>query len=268
MPSDLRTPIFLTILNRNEQATNLLLDSGADPFMLDKDGFPAFSYCSAVSKNTIALDDHGRAFLKFIFTRVGPNINMVMGRPGQQATLLHYATQFDGRDYLVELLKLGADPNVKRNYMLDPRQSVTAAAFCASRGFNNLVMLFIEYENVKLSIATLAEIILCSNDSKLQQKIAKIMYDRFINETLKEDPSAINNLYGCPTFKKTMLHFAITAYDLQVADKLIKLNANANIRAISDKPQLCITAYEAAQLNPQFNLLDNLENSEMQLFFS
>jgi ankyrin repeat protein len=273
-PSDLRTPLCLTILNRNLETTVLLLENGADPLMLDRGGFPAFSLCCPLSKSTTALDDDGRAFLHFLFTKARCNINMLVGNPGLQATLLHFAAQFDYPDYVIELLKLGADPNIKRHYAMDPRQSITAPTYCGSKGRINLLMLFIEHENVKLSIGTLAEIILNCNDNPMQIKFLHLMVKRFINETLVEDPKAINNLYGTLTTRTTMVHYAIMCSSLPAVKKLVSLGADLSIKTISERPEECITAYERAQQNPLFNLLielmktDSLMNNGVALVFT
>ena len=129
-------------------------------------------------------------------------------------------------------------------------------------------MLFIEHENVKLSIDTLAEIFLNARDDQIKIKFLHLMLKRFISETLKEDPAAINNLYGTPTLRTTMIHYAIMSSNLLAAKKLISLGANLTIKTISEKPEECITAYEHAEQNPLFAFLLELMNSGTALVFT
>ncbi|MDQ2993660.1 MAG: ankyrin repeat domain-containing protein [Pseudomonadota bacterium] len=261
VPSDYSTALFYAMEEGHIPIVRLLLEHGAKLEMQVKTGFPAYAMCCAISNIFNPLNDNGRELMRYTFMELRCDINMLMGAPGFQATPLHYAGQFNAPDYVAALLNLGANPNIRRSIAQDRLQCVTPIALCASKGFINIVKLYLEHENVKLTINTLAETLLCSNDKSIDDQLVELMLDRFINETLKEEPTAINKLYGTSATQTTMLHFAIMFGKLSSAKHLMQLGADIYIRTLSNVESQCLTVNEIINSNPVYQLAFDLYDS-------
>lgn len=240
-PDDFLTALHFAIQKRHFPAVRLMIEAGANQLLRDKDGFTPVSHCSALNNKAEPLNDDARAIMHYLFAQQGCDINVMVGRPGLRATMLHFSLQYQRYDYTVELLKLGADPNILREHCEQPIQRIAPLVYCAARLTLAEVALFIEHENVPLTIQTLACAIGGAIKPEIKAYLCGFMLDRFLNDTVQADPVLLNRKYGLKDRVQTMLDYALLFNYHDHVRSLVALGAIQTIVPISSDSLASLT---------------------------